>query len=195
MSIRNTIDYFPEKLREFSLNPKVAELLDYIIDNAYNDLDDIKNKYRDAEMASEDMVEAIINEYGFGYINELTSTISNLDYNILLQFMSLLHFLKGTREGLELILNVLGFEIIIEEWWEQSPQGEPHTFNMTIDMNLTNIPDVLETLQKIRQFTEEYVYPKFEIANLSFLLQFVESSPILAGFATQVHDGTITGSL
>lgn len=195
MSVKDTLKYFPEELRKFQLNPKVAELLDYIVEQTCEDFKDIKDKYRDPDNAKEEVVEAIINEYGFGYINDVIATLTNIEFNILLQFMGLLHFLKGTREGLGLIMTVLGFEYEIEEWWEKTPEGEPHTFDMTIDMNLTTVPDVLQTLAQIRAFTEEYVYPKFGVANLSFLFEFVAATPILAGFNTHVHDGVFTGSL
>lgn len=195
MSIKDTLNYLPKELRKFELNPKVAEMLDYIITNAAEDFKDVSAKYRDPDNAKEEVVESIINEYGFAYINTVIDTLTTLEFNILLQFMGLLHFLKGTREGLDLILSVLGFTFEVVEWWEKDPQGEPHTFDMTIDMDLSLVDDVLATLAQIRAFTEEYVYPKFELANLSFLIEFVAASPILAGFNTHVHDGQFTGAL
>lgn len=195
MSIKDTLNYLPKELRKFELNPKVAEMLDYIITNAAEDFKDVSAKYRDPDNAKEEVVESIINEYGFAYINTVIDTLTTLEFNILLQFMGLLHFLKGTREGLDLILSVLGFTFEVVEWWEKDPQGEPHTFDMTIDMDLSLVDDVLATLAQIRAFTEEYVYPKFELANLSFLIKFVAASPILAGFSTHVHDGQFTGAL
>ena len=40
----------------------------------------------------------------------------------------MLHRIKGTRRALELMLDALGYELKIVEWWEQEPQQTPGTF-------------------------------------------------------------------
>ena len=87
MSIKDTLNYLPKELRKFELNPKVAEMLDYIITNAAEDFKDVSAKYRDPDNAKEEVVESIINEYGFAYINTVIDTLTTLEFNILLQFI------------------------------------------------------------------------------------------------------------
>ena len=196
MTTDNTIEYFQRELRDRDLYIKVAEMLDYISAQHREDFFDVKNKYRNPELLSEEVAANIIEEYGFNYINEIADTLTQVETDILLHFISLVHFLKGHRTGLELILRVLGFEFVIEEWWEQTPKGTPMTFNMDILMNLTIVPDVFETLTKIRNFVEHYVYPKFEIANLVYDFDdFVGFIPVISGFIDYDLEGEITGTL
>lgn len=115
MSTKDTSLYIAPDLRDFEIYPKICELVQYIVDNFENDYSDIINKYQNPALASDDVISEVINEYGFGYINELIDTLENVDISILLNFMSLLHFLKGTRAGLELVLETLGFQAIIAE--------------------------------------------------------------------------------
>jgi hypothetical protein len=196
MSTKDTSLYIAPDLRDFEIYPKICELVQYIVDNFENDYSDIINKYQNPALASDDVISEVINEYGFGYINELIDTLENVDISILLNFMSLLHFLKGTRAGLELVLETLGFQAIIVEWWETNPKGPEHTFDMTVLMDLSKVPEVFVTLSKVRLFVEQYVYPKFNIADLVFSFEFAEAHTAHAGFHTQAFtseliEGTI----
>jgi len=195
MTTCNSIELIPEKLRDDPIYPKVTAMLDHIMCNALIDYKDIESKFKDPDGASTDVIEAVINEYGFGYINDIIDTLTNVEINILLHFISLLHLLKGHRSGLQLVLNVLGFEAEIEEWWEQDPVGEPHTFKMSIVMNLTQVQDVLLTLDKIRVFTKQYVYPLFDIANIVFDIEFAEGVTVFAGFHHYDLSCEIVGSI
>jgi len=196
MTTENTIEYFQRELRDRDLYPKIASMLDYISTKHREDFFDVKNKYRNPELLSDEVAANIIEEYGFAYINEIAETLTQVESDVLLHFISLVHFLKGHRSGLELILRVLGFEFVIEEWWEQDPVGDPMTFNMDILMDTTIVPDVFETLTKIREFVEHYVYPKFEIANLVYDFDdFVGIIPTIAGFIDYDLEGEITGTL
>lgn len=41
-----------------------------------------------------------------------------------------IHRLKGTRRALQRALDALGVKLVIKEWFEQVPQGQPYTFRL-----------------------------------------------------------------
>lgn len=193
---KTTIEYLPKNLRGFELYPKVAEMMDYILENAAKEFEDIEYKYRNPDLVSDEVIERVIYEYGFQYINDLADTLIEVDRSILLYFMGLLYFYKGTRIGMELILTVLGFGFEIQEWWEQDPKGEEHTFNMTVLMDVSNLKgNVFDTINKIKEFTRFYVYPIFDIANVSFLFELAETNISHAGFIDQDLSGYIEATI
>lgn len=195
MSEKSALEFIPIDLRERDLYVKIAELMQFIIDGYEQDYLDIKNKYKDPFDASEDIITRVIEEYGFGYINNIISTLNNVETNVLFQFISLLHFYKGTRTGLELVLESLGFGFEIEEWHETFPEGEPFTFNMTVFMDSSKVTNVFSTLDSIRDFVKEYVYPVFKDANVVFDLEFVDILIPVAGFSDRELPVTIEDSI
>jgi hypothetical protein len=196
LSTKDTIKFVAPDLRSFEVYPKITELMDYIVTGFEAEFGDVVNKYANPADASEDVVARVIDEYGFRYIYELAADLNGLDISILLNFMSLLHFMKGTRAGLELVLEVLGFSSIIVEWWETEPRGEEHTFDMTVLMDLSQVNDVFATLARVRIFAENYVYPKFNVATVVFAFDFSEAITAFAGFVTQSQSsGVIEGTI
>jgi hypothetical protein len=184
MAVSDSILKVPLRLREKPLFKKFAEMLDFEIEVSDDEFKDIKFKFRDSEELSDEIVLEIVKEQGFEYISDLILTLQNINTSNILNFVSLLHLLKGHRDGLELVLTLLGFEFEIREWWEQSPQAEPHTFD-----------DVFLTLNRIRTFAENYVYPKFAIANLIVDFEFAEATAVVAGFNLFECSTEIVGSL
>lgn len=193
MSTKNTLEFFPKALRSFDLYPKVAEMLDYIMENCSNDFNDIETKYRNPSAITEDIFSQVMIEYGFKYINDIVLTLKDVDRSILFHFIGLLHFYKGTRQGLELILDVLGMSAEITEWWER-PEGEmePFTFDMLVYMDLSNVKgDLFTTLEIIKKFTKHYVFPVFKTANVSFIFEFAQVKVISAGFSSFTTANTL----
>lgn len=80
--------------------------------------EDVRYKYRQASAVRQRVITEIINELGFGYISDLMETTKNPQSNTLLVFTSLINSLKGSRQGLELILQLLGIGVIVTEWWQ-----------------------------------------------------------------------------
>lgn len=54
-----------------------------------------------------------------------------------------LHKIKGTRPALESVLSTLGFEGVVEEWFEMSPRGEPATFSVKATVSDRGIDSAL----------------------------------------------------
>lgn len=158
MAGSNTIKYFPENLRNEPLYQKVAEMLDYTVDLQDDNLNDILNKYKDFNNISTDAVEEVLKESGYGYIIDMLK-VTDTEAVDLVGYLAYIHYLKGHKSGIDLVLKLLGISYTMEEWWEQIPQGTPHTFDLTINVNFT-AEDVIATIRKFRLFLQEYVYPK-----------------------------------
>jgi len=191
--IFKNIDLFiPEDLRELEFYPKLVSMLEFIMDGVVNDLKDVKYKYADPSQLSEDAITETINEYGFSYISELMGTLTDIEIDTLVYFLGLIHYLKGHRTGLELVLKILGLETSITEWWETDPKGEPMSFCMVVFMD-ENVKNIYLTLDKIKKFVRHYVYPRFEKVEITFTFPLAEKNIIVAGFVDKIYYGTITG--
>lgn len=195
MSEIDALTYVPAKLQKYELWPKVASMITHIIDNFLADFADIRYKYTEPTLVSNDVITNIINDRGFGYIADIMSTLNNFEFNTLLEFIALINLLKGSRRGLELILKLLSLDALITEWWEQVPQGEPDTFVITVIMNTTTVPDPLATLEKVKVFCREYVYPVISNIDFKFSLQFATKNANFGGFIKAHYSGTIQAAL
>jgi uncharacterized protein (DUF433 family) len=196
MTTRKTLlEYFPEKLRNSELVEQYSKVTEFIVEDAYEQLQDVKFKASRTGEVRQEVVEEIIRELGFGYISSIVEEITDFEYSILLDFLSFLNILKGTRAGVEVILKLLGFEAIVEEWWEQEPIAEPMTFIITIFMDNSTVTDPFVVIEKIKIFLREYVYAVFENANLVFEIEFAEANTAHAGFIDQETSINIEGSI
>ena len=191
MALGTSLNFLPEGLRSQELYPKVCGMIDYIVQNFETALEDVKYKYRGPEVVRQEVIEQIIEELGFDYINQLMQTITNFEFNQLLQFLGLINLLKGSRDGLELVLKLLGFDSIIIEWWETAPLGAPATFDLTIVVDSSHVPDLNATIDKVKIFTEHYVYPKINNVELKFSFDFATKNITTAGFVKAKYVGEI----
>lgn len=195
MSTYDVLKYVPEKLRTLPIYVKVSELLQYVVDRAYEENRDISEKFKYPETAKEEAIYTTILEFGYEYIADLGDQITSVDKASLIQFISLLHLLKGTRRGLELVLTLLGFTFEITEWWEEGGSGEPMTFNMTVFIGLSGVENVFTTLTNLRSFIRNYVLPKLDDTFVVFDVEFVELTVITAGFVDKEIEGLIEDTL
>lgn len=49
--------------------------------------------------------------------------------------------IRGTRAAVEGALAPFGEDIVIEEWWEQTPEGVPGTARLTVDLDSAIVQD------------------------------------------------------
>lgn len=185
------IDAIPETLRSYELYPKITDMMDYIVRQYAEAFEDVQLKYRSPGTVREEVIKEIITELGFKYITEVMDTIDNIQFNTLLQFVSLLNLLKGSRTGFELVLKLLGFESIIREWWEQFPQHETYTFEIVIIMDASNVPNATETLEKVKTFARAYVFPLIENIDFRFSIEIGSRNVTPAGFWKTRYYGQI----
>ena len=184
-------EYIAEGIKEMELYPKITSMLDYIIQNFETEFKDVKFKYTDPSTASTDVIKQIIDELGFQYIADIMDTITNYDFNIMLDFLGLINLLKGSRLGMELVLRLLGFDSIITEWWEFEPKKEPHTYDITVILNSSTVLDPFETLNKLKIFSQHYVYPVIDNVDFQFSFALAEKNITFAGFFRPSYSGSI----
>jgi len=191
-SLDSSIQLISKKLRDDEFFIKVAEILDQAKADYEFDIADVRYKLQDPTQLREQAIKEIVDELGFEYIRKLMDTLTNIEFNVLIDFISLLNLLKGSRDGLEIVMKLLGFDTVIIEWWEALPQKEPMTFDLTVLMNTTNVPDFVSTLEQVKIFTQHYVLPKLELIDFRFILEsFLEKQVNLAGFVRTKHFGRI----
>lgn len=183
--------FLPMALKQYELYPKISEMLQFILAGAVVELEDVKYKYSRPDAVSDEVIKQIVQELGFQYIRDVMDTLENFEFTALLDFLSLISLLKGSRQGLELILKLLGFDSIIKEWWEPDPMRPVYTYELIVIMNTTFVPDIFGTLDKIQIFARQYVFPVLENIDFRFQLTFAEKNVNFAGFWRLKYSGRI----
>lgn len=191
----SSIDLIPEKLRSNEVYPKLVSMIDYIVIGLAEEFEDIKYKYADPSIVKDEVIKEVINELGFSYITNVMDTITNFEFNTLLEFVSIINLLKGSRTGLELVLRLLGLDSIITEWWEDYPVKEPYTFKLVIIADAQFVPDINLTLSKINEFVRAYVFPILENIEFRFEVSAGEAFICSAGFFKPKYYGLIMGRI
>ena len=102
---------------------------------------------------------------GYEYIADVFE-LTKEEVNQLLSYIALIHALKGSREGLKLVMDLMGLSYHIEEWWEKSPTGVVDTFDLSVDINLSNLNR--NTLSRLVTFIKNYVYPKLNAFEIKY---------------------------
>ena len=92
---------------------KIIPLLDYLLSTEYEGSDglaqayyNVINKYKNPTDLPIDVVEEIINENGYSYVKVLLGE-NEESLRLLLTLMVLIHELKGSKVGIEVVLNLL----------------------------------------------------------------------------------------
>lgn len=75
------------------------------------------------------------------------------------------HRIKGTIGAVRGALAALGYEVRVQEWFNQSPAGTPYTFRVNIDVNQTpldlaginRILDVIDSAKNLRSHMDKAV--------------------------------------
>jgi hypothetical protein len=125
------LKYLPETLQNDDLFIEVADILqsfkdgNYVVDSTVEDqisypgidIQALKDKYNDISSLDKESLEVIAKEFGYDYILNVLTLISD-DFGTFLGTIAVVHYLKGTRKGIEFVLDVLGFTYLIIEWWE-----------------------------------------------------------------------------
>lgn len=184
-------NFLPAALKQYELYPKISEMLQFIIAGTAVELEDVKYKYSRPDVVSDEVIKQIVQELGFQYIRDVMDTIENFEFTALLDFLSLISLLKGHKSGLELILKLLSFDSIIKEWWEADPKRPVYTYELIVIMDTTFVPDIFGTLEKIKIFARQYVFPTLENIDFRFQLTFADRNANFAGFFRLHYAGRI----
>lgn len=189
--LTNAIKFVPPGLQGYELYPKIHDMLNYIMSGAVVELEDVKYKYKRPDVVNDEVIKQIIQELGYQYIRDVMDTLENFEFTALLDFLSLISLMKGSRQGLELILKLLGFDSIVQEWWEPDPKKPVYTYELIVIMDTTFVPDIFGTLEKIKVFARQYVFPTLENIDFRFKLTFAEKNVNFAGFWRLYYSGRI----
>lgn len=123
---------------------------------------ELSNKYQNtADLPLENLKE-FIREQGYGYILDLIVQ-DEKTVKLLWYMLVLIHQLKGSKEGLLLVLSLLdnNFDPArtkITQWYETMPVGRPNTFSMETDINIAQLGDGF--FKRFQTFLANYVYPE-----------------------------------
>ena len=92
---------------------KIIPLIDYILSADYTESDklanafyNLENKYKNTGNLPIDQIEAIIEESGYGYVRDLLANDED-SLRLLVYLLVLIHELKGSGEGIQVVLNLL----------------------------------------------------------------------------------------
>lgn len=147
MDILNTklIDLMPTTLRASqeiqwicaSVQPEIDEIIaciDKILFTRLNYLDDLTLDY-------------LLSECGIANSLEMIFIISRVDKINFIKSYVKLKKLKGTKAGIQYVLDLLGFKAEILEWFEHA--GEPYTFQISIPGATSLNPQTLKLLDAL----------------------------------------------
>lgn len=156
--MEKTLSYLPKwhSSTNQELYKKLTSLLDRTVLNTEFDIANLRNKYLDYSTLSKDLTEMLIKELGYNYVTDVLN-LSKEELKNIIGYLGVIHAFKGTKQGFELCLRLMGIEYTMEEWWETDPRGEPDTFSMLIDLNLSTVK--MDTFLRFREFVRQYVYP------------------------------------
>jgi hypothetical protein len=185
--------FISENLRDAELSIKLNEMMTFILSSVVTELNDTKYKKTRPETLSEDMIKAIISEQGFNYIVDVMDTLNGFQFNKMLSFIDLINQLKGTRKGMELVLRLMGFDSIIKEWWQDAQfDQDPWTYEIIVIVNSSFVPDIFNTLDKIKEFSQNYVIAKVTNIELRFAADnFARLAPLMGVFVTTTSRGRV----
>jgi hypothetical protein len=171
-----SLDFLPRFDKELEFFQEIAPVIDHILENYEKEFKYIKDKYSDFynfedvidRVNKDDAIKELIKEKGYEPLVDILD-LQTEDIAIVYAYLKVFRYLKGTREGLELVFQVLGFKkesleplapktYEFTQWWEQIPLGEPYTFDAFIKFPI-DTPNFQDLLVKIKQFFRFYVYP------------------------------------
>lgn len=149
---------------------KIIPLLDTCLSNNYTLSDKVSsafyeliNKYQNTADLPVQTLKEFIREQGYGYILDLVIQNDEKSVKALWYLLILIHQLKGTKEGLLLVLSLFedNFDPTkthITQWYEKTPVGRENTFNLESTIDIARLGEGF--FQKFQTFVKNYVYPE-----------------------------------
>lgn len=206
------LDYLPQKLHEEPLYSEIADVLQQVVSQSELNITDIRNKYRDYLNLRDEVVEEVIKEFGYEYITDILR-LTTAEIQLLIGYVSLIHFLKGHRVGAELVLKLLGISGTFIEWWEfignidniqgifgitndsrfltnssiYTPTWEPYTYYLRVLVNQSRIKS--DTIDKLKIFLRQYVYPVLiRLDYIAYYLETYDHNNIIDTYTHRIED-------
>ena len=148
---------------------KIIPLLDTCLSNNYTLSDKVSsafyeliNKYQNTADLPTPILKEFIREQGYGYILDLVVQDED-SVKALWYLLVLIHQLKGTKEGLLLVLSLFGdnfdpSKTKINQWFETIPVGKENTFTLDSTIDISKLGEGF--FSKFQTFVANYVYPE-----------------------------------
>lgn len=174
----------------------IIPLIDWALEANETQLDYITGKYTNYLNLDKQVAIELINELGYGYILDAVSLTTD-DARIIFGYLKLFHTIKGTKQGLRFVIELLGYDKEEIEWFENQnqllftsysreqlmgdvpiPGGipvDPYVYKVNLTINLENLS--IDKLRKFKKFSRNYVYDvlllfitlKINLFNLTFI--------------------------
>jgi len=131
---------------------------------------ELTNKYKNTAELPTEMLKEFIREQGYGYILDLV--VQDKDtIKLLWYLLVLIHQLKGSKEGLLLVLSLFedNFDpskTTIKQWYETIPVGRPNTFTLETAINIAKLGDGF--FKRFETFLANYVYPELTAMKVNY---------------------------
>lgn len=122
-----------------------------------NELNTAINKYRDYRSLDAECIHQMVSEFGYDYIIDILDLPDSALKN-LIAYLALINMLKGSRQGLELVLSLLGFDFKLVEWWEDRQLLEERC-TYALELYFINMGMVADFFYRFDRFSRQYVYP------------------------------------
>lgn len=161
------------------LYKELVEIMDFLRLHEEVFFDDLTYKYADQLRTRSISIKEVIAEFGYNYITDFLG-LENKELQSCMEYISLIHYLKGHEKGLSLIFELLGVSARWEEWWEAVPIGEPDTWKLWVDVDVATAASFLMT--KIINFTRQYVYPIMKEFEVTYKVDLIKLGAAIGGF-------------
>lgn len=179
----NKRDFFPPQLQNDELFQKFLETFDEFTTPIEKTYVDVVRKYYGEEDLPDEVIQEILKEFGLDAVGELLAVSPVIDKYSVLAYATSIAFLKGSKAGYFLVLDLLGFSYTAEAWHEQVPKATPHTFTIDVNIDASLVESPYLTFQKIKLFTKDYILPIIDPLGYSYFVPINDVGITLLGAA------------
>ncbi len=181
----NALEMLPEARQKEDAFIKISDLLNHQIAVIDQELKPMVGKYTDYNKLDDKHLYLLLKEFGYEYLAD-ASILDTSKLSTLISYLKLIHFLKGTRKGLQLVLDLLGYDYTDTLWYEKSPKGEPHTFDLDITVPITAVNNT--TIGNLNTFLRNYVYPLSTLVIDILPFKLLQTYSGGGGFSDQIYE-------
>lgn len=168
---------------------ELVEIMDFLHLHEEIYFDDLTYKYADQLRTRATSIKEVMAEFGYNYITNFLS-LSDDELRTCLEYIALIHYLKGSESGLSLIFELIGVSARWEEWWQENPKGEPDTWRLWVDVDMATALSALPT--RIINFTRQYVYPVMKEFEVSYKIDIFKLGAAIGGFIDRSYFFDVT---
>lgn len=158
----NSIDFLPNKFSDNEYWQIITTLIDYVItEYCDTDYEHIKYKYDQLDHYDSEFLTYIVQEFGYDYILPILN-LTEEEQSVIFNYLTPIHQLKGTKQGLELVLRLLGITYTITEWWEDTTPPDtyiPYPYTFRLDFYMDDGKLKYNSIKLLKSFIRQYVYP------------------------------------